>query len=206
MLKRSLVILIIVVIALAGCGKEKTNEEVYNDIQKTLTDMESYSCTVRANVTGSSTSGDYQMLHIFKSPDKYYIKVIKPEYIAGKTTIYNGKKTIVKQPKINQSWELNSFNSTPESKGFLGSFIYPLLNNEEVNLSRDNVEGVECLVIETIMPGDKFYSKTGKVWMSVKKHKPIKMQIYDKENTLRMDIRYGEFAYNEDVQDSLFEP
>lgn len=197
--------LVLSLIFTIGCGKEKTDEEIFNDIQKTLTEMKSYSCVADITIIGNMKPQSYKMMHVFEAPDKCHIRVLEPEYIRGKTTIYNGKKTIVKQPKINQSWELNNFNTTPESKSFLGSFVYSIINNEQINISRAIVDNEECLVIETLIGGDMHYFKSLKLWMNIKKHNPMKLQVFDKENIKRIDIKYDEFKYNESVDPSLFD-
>lgn len=206
MLKKSLVYCFIFITILSvGCVKEKTDEEIYNDIQETIVNMKSYSCVADITVTGNMAPQSYKMSHMFKAPDRCLIRVIEPNYIEGKTTIYNGKKTMVKQPKINQSWELNSFSNTPEANAFLGSFIYGLSNRESLVLERESVMEEECLVINTVLNGDNYYFKSAKLWMNLKKHHPVKLQIFDKENVLRVDIKYSDFKFNVDLEDGLFE-
>ena len=206
MLKRALVVLVaILMITSISCVKEKTNEEIYNEAQEIVMNMKSYTCIAEVVVAGNMKPQTYKMIQKFKAPDKCYIEVIEPSYIQGKKTIYNGKKSIVKQPKINQSWELNNFKNTLEANSFLGCFVYYILDTEEIVLNREEIGDKEYLRIDTNIPDDNYYFKNAKIWINIKDNTPFKLQILDGDNKIRLDIQYNEFEYNTNIDDAIYD-
>lgn len=191
------------VLLLTGCG-EKTDEEIFYLAQKQIMGLDTYVCTANITVYGNKTPEQYTVKQWFKAPNKYKIEVQSPEEVKGKTTIYNGKKAFICHPRIGQEWLMEDFLDSTEQKMFLGHFISNFISTENAELSRETIEDRDYILMETEIPGNHPYFNKKKLWFDIKKYYPYRLQVVDKDDNLRIDVKYIDFRYNESIDDKFF--
>ena len=102
MIKRKIIlsifILIFLTINLVGCKNlsQQTKEDIYEDFQKKITKMTSYTCQADITVFNNKSQSKYTINHTYKKPSYYKLEIIKPENLNGKTIEYNKDKIIIK--------------------------------------------------------------------------------------------------------------
>lgn len=189
----TLLIIIISVIALcnSGCSKrEYTKEEVYEDFQKQISKIESYTCTAKVEAISNKENAIYIFKHTYKKPDYYKLEIQSPENLKGKTIEYKDNKVIVYNPNNNDTIELQNINNDSHYL-FIGDFIKNYMKSESVVLQSTESE----LKIEIEIPGDNKYFNKQILYVNNKTKTPDKMEILDNEQKAIFIVTYEDFKY-----------
>lgn len=200
---RSWIVIFLMILLLVGC-REKTDEEIFYKAQKQMVCLETYSCTAEVTIYGNKNPETYTAKQWFKSPDKYRIEVQGPEDIKGKITIYNGKKAWVCHPRIGQEWLMEDFKTSVEHKIFLGYFLSNFLSTENTIVDRRTINNEEYILLQTDIPGNHPYFNKEKLWFDIKKFYPHRLQVLDKDDKIRIEVRYIDFKFDEKIDDDMF--
>lgn len=189
----TLLITIISIITLCnvGCGrKEYTKEEVYEDFQKQISKITSYTCTAKVEAIGNKENTTYIFKHTYTKPDYYKLEVKSPKNLQGKTIEYKGDKVLVHNPNVNDTVELPNINNESHYL-FIGDFIKNYMQNEAVVLE---VKGSE-LKVEIEIPGDNKYFNKQILYINNKTKNPNKMEILDNKGEKIFIVTYEDFKY-----------
>ncbi|WP_432665996.1 hypothetical protein R9X47_06810 [Wukongibacter baidiensis] len=203
MRRKSWIITLLMILLLAGCG-EKTDEEIFYKAQKQIVSLDTYTCTAEVTVYGNKNAETYTAKQWFKSPDKYRIEIQGPEDVKGKITIYNGKRAWICHPRIGQEWLMEDFKTSVEHKIFLGYFLNNFLSTENTILDRDTVENEDYILLQTDIPGNHPYFSKEKLWFDIKKYYPYRLQVFDKDDKIRIEVKYIDFKFNEKIDNNIF--
>jgi outer membrane lipoprotein-sorting protein len=195
--------IIFIILLFAGCS-EKTDEELFYEAQKKIVSLDTYTCTANITVYGNKNPQKYTARHWFAAPDKYRIEIENPESLKGKTTIYNGKRAWICHPRIGQDWLMENFSSSREQKIFIGYFIHNFINTETAKVNRKIIDDKEYILLQTDIPGNHPYFNKEILWFDIKKYYPVMLQVLDVNNKVRIDVKYLNFRYNEDIDDKIF--
>ena len=189
----TLLIIIISIFTLCnvGCGrKEYTKEEVYEDFQKQISKITSYTCTAKVEAIGNKENTTYIFKHTYTKPDYYKLEVKSPKNLQGKTIEYKGDKVLVSNSNINDTIELPNINNDIHYL-FIGDFIKNYTHNESVVLEATENE----LKIEIEIPGDNKYFNKQILYVNNKTKTPDKMEILDNEGEPIFIVTYEDFKY-----------
>lgn len=203
-MKNKLIVTILFVILLLTACSEKTNEDLFYDAQKKIVSLDTYMCTAEITVQGNKSPQKYIAKQWFQAPDKYKIEIDEPEDLKGKVTIYNGKRAWICHPRIGQEWLMEDFLGSVEQKMFLGHFINNFLNTENVKLDKEIIDDKEYILLHTEIPGNHPYFNKERLWFDVKSYYPYRLQVLDKDNNVRVDVKYLNFSYNENIDNKIF--
>lgn len=187
------------IIVLTGCAEdlsEKTNEDLFYDVQKKLNKMDSYSCEVEITSMGNKEPQEYVIRQWFKKPNKYKLKILSPQNLKGKITISDGKKAWIYHPAIRQVWQMQGFSYSQEKNMFLGYFLKNCLNSENATIESKKVEGQVFLIIETEIPGGHIYYNKERLWINAEDMKPKLLEVFDTKGDVRIKVKYNKFEYN----------
>ena len=189
----TLLIIIISIFTLCnvGCGrKEYTKEEVYEDFQKQISKITSYTCTAKVEAIGNKENTTYIFKHTYTKPDYYKLEVKSPKNLQGKTIEYKGDKVLVSNSNINDTIELPNINNDIHYL-FIGDFIKNYTHNESVVLEATENE----LKVEIEIPGDNKYFNKQILYVNNKTKSPDKMEILDNEGEPIFIVTYEDFKY-----------
>jgi outer membrane lipoprotein-sorting protein len=98
---------IIAVLLLQGCAKNQG--EQYVKVHKMLVNLQTYTATAEIIVRDNKLIENYVVKQYFKYPDRYRLVVLSPDDIRGKTTIYDGDRVYIYQPRIKQLYIMENF-------------------------------------------------------------------------------------------------
>ena len=181
----------IITICNVGCGrKEYTKEEVYEDFQKQVSKITSYTCTAKVEAIGNKENTTYIFKHTYKKPDYYKLEVKSPENLKGKIIEYKGDKVLVHNKNINDTIELPNVNNDSHYL-FIGDFIKNYMQNESVALQITEDE----LKIEVEIPGNNKYFNKQVLYVNNKTKNPDKMEILNNEGSQIFTVTYEDFKY-----------
>jgi len=191
--KWSILIVVIILITgiVIGCQKRNaTKEEVYQDFQKKISTMSSYTCKAEVEAIGNKSQHKYEYIHTYSKPDYYKLEVVSPKHLKGKIMEYTDDKIIVKNPDIDDTLE---FPNAGENKQYLfvGDFIKNYLQNEELNIKLTN----NNLVLEVCISGDSDYFNKQLLYINLKTKDPEKMEILDINGQSKFIVTYSEFKW-----------
>ncbi|MFT9497305.1 LolA family protein [Anaerosolibacter sp.] len=198
-----IVFVLFMVVILFGCGP-KTDEDLFYDVQKMMSRIDSYACVAEITVKGNLTPETYIFKQWFRKPNKFKLELIEPESLNGKITIYDGRKASIIHPQINQVWFMESFQHTDEQNMFLGYFLQNYLESEDVEIHREVKGGETFLVVDTEIPGNHVYFHRQRLWVNIEKMEPELLQVFDGNDGMRIEVRYFNFQYNPKLEDHLF--
>ena len=192
-MKKKWSILIVVIILITGivigCQKRNaTKEEVYQDFQKKISTMSSYTCKAQVEAIGNKSEHKYEYIHTYNKPDYYRLEVISPEHLKGKTMEYKDDKIVVKNPDINDTLQLPNVGENKQYL-FIGDFIKNYLQNEEVNIKLSG----NSLSLETIIPGDNEYFYKQILYINKETKNPEKMEILNDKGNQSFVVKYKDF-------------
>lgn len=191
--KWPIIIIIVTLITgiVIGCQKRSaTKEEVYQDFQKKIATMSSYTCKAEVEAIGNKSEHKYEYIHTYNKPNYYKLEVISPQHLKGKTMEYKDDKIIVKNPAINDTIELPNAGENKQYP-FMGDFIENYLQNEDLNIKSNN----SSLILEVGIPGGSEYFNKQVLYINLKTKEPEKMEILNNEGNPKFIVTYNEFEW-----------
>lgn len=185
------VLMISMLVIIVGCQKRQlTKEEAYEEFQKVIAEIDSYTCRAEVEVVGNKSSHNYVFIHSYNKPDNYKLELVSPEHLKGKTIEYKSDKIIVKNPGIKDEIELPNVGENDQNM-FIGDFIKNYLQSEGVDIKLSD----GSLVLETYIPGEDEYFNKQILYINIKTKQPEKMEIIDSKGMIRFTITYKDFQY-----------
>lgn len=203
-MKKILVGLMLITAMLLTACKEPTNEEIFYQMQKSLNNMASYTCTAHITITGNKKPEYHVAKHVFKKPNKYIIEILEPEGTKGKITIFDGDQAWLYHPQIDQTNIIRNFKDSLDETMFIGYFLRIFLTTEKSQIKSESIDGNEYLVLTAQIPGNNRYRAKEKLWISKKNFIPYQLMIYDKDGKETVRVKYTDFKYDEKINDDKF--
>jgi len=198
-------IFIVICIIFSACSTKEKSKSPMEKIQEKLTTMESYACIADLTYVSNKGKNTYRTKQYYKMSGEYRIEITAPEQVKGLVTVFDGKKVMQYNPRILGE----AVNEIPESKNtyeiFLGTFLKNYLQSEDVTLEVFNNNNEEYTVLEAVIPEGGKYLATEKLWVSNKTLNPAQLVIYDTEGKERIIVKYGDFKYNVNLDDTIFQ-
>ena len=195
---------IFISVSLCGCMGVKGKDPKAGDVQDKIINMESYACYARVSQIDHEKTNTYETQQVYQMDGQYKVEVIKPDHLAGLTTICDGQQIIQYHPKLEQSKRSQLGANNFRNQMFLGTFVQNYLQSEEVSIQVQNIETSLTTVLEAIIPGGSEHMSTQRVWIDQKTLKPVQMSIYNKDNKETIKIEFLEFIYDPKIDQSIF--
>ncbi len=215
MLTKGGTVLLICLVFLCGCSKEKTTrleiakdfskeQTVYEKIQKKLIELETYESEATVEYISNKGRNSYDVVQKCKLTGEYRVEVVGPKMVAGNVTLSDGKTIYQFNPKISARVSVGIKENQERSEIFVTSFIKNYLNSNEVSISVGSFGEGKCTVLEAKIPGAHPYLSTEKLWVDNKTLAPLKLEIYDPDGKERIVVTFKTFNYNVPLSDELF--
>ena len=195
---------IMVCLSLSGCRLISGGQSQGLGVEEKLMNMDSYAASLEISHMDNGEKNTYQAKQLYQIDGNYRFEVIKPDYISGLTTIYNGEKIIQYNPNVDEPKLVELADNEFRNQIFLGSFIKNYLQSQDVSIEVQNIEGATTTVLEAIIPGGSKHMASQKLWLDHESKKPVTMIIYNEEGQETVIIKYGEFTYNPKIDQSIF--
>jgi len=195
--------MLIATMALTAC-QEPTNEEIFYEMQKSLNNMDAYTCIANITITGNKKPESHVAKHIFKNPNKYILEILEPEETKGKITIFDGDQAWLYHPQIDQTNIIRNFKDSLDETMFIGYFLRIFLTTEKSLINSEVIDGNDYLVLTAQIPGNNRYRSKEKLWINKKTFIPYQLMVYDKDGKETVRVTYTDFEYDEKVKDEKF--
>ena len=194
MIKRKIIlsifILIFLTINLVGCKNlsQQTKEDIYEDFQKKITKMTSYTCQADITVVNNKSQSKYTINHTYKKPSYYKLEIIKPESLNGKTIEYNKDKIIIKNKQLDDVVELPNVGDN-KLYLFIGDFVQDFLQEDSINMSVSEKQ----LILERDLSHENSCLSKQILYIDKKTKNPVKMEILNSEGEKKFIVNYTDF-------------
>ena len=186
----SIFILIFLTINLVGCKNlsQQTKEDIYEDFQKKITKMTSYTCQADITVFNNKSQSKYTINHTYKKPSYYKLEIIKPENLNGKTIEYNKDKIIIKNKQLDDVVELPNVGDN-KLYLFIGDFVQDFLQEDSINMSVSEKQ----LILERDLSHENSCLSKQILYIDKKTKNPVKMEILNSEGEKKFIVNYTDF-------------
>ena len=128
----------------------------------------------------------------YYKPNKYKLEILKPKESKGIIILNTDDKIFVEHPSINQSISLVTIKSLNKQL-LIGEFFENAYKADR--LSNDKINKEEYLVFEYKLKDRNIYREFARIWISKKKFTPYKLNIFDKNGSLQVEIIYDNFKF-----------
>ena len=186
----SIFILIFLTINLVGCKNlsQQTKEDIYEDFQKKITKMTSYTCQADITVFNYKSQSKYTINHTYKKPSYYKLEILKPENLNGKTIEYNKDKIIIKNKQLDDVVELPNVGDN-KLYLFIGDFVQDFLQEDSINMSVSEKQ----LILERDLSHENSCLSKQILYIDKKTKNPVKMEILNSEGEKKFIVNYTDF-------------
>ena len=183
-------LLVFTVINLVGCKNlsKQTKEDIYEDFQKKITKMTSYTCKAEITIINNKSESKYIMNHTYKKPSYYKLEIIEPKNLNGKTTEYYKDKIIIKNKQLDDVIELPNVGDN-KLYLFIGDFVQDFLQEDSINMSVSEKQ----LILERDLSHENSCLSKQILYIDKKTKNPVKMEILNSEGEKKFIVNYTDF-------------
>lgn len=197
-MKKLLVVILVITFILTSCtwstdgsffSKEK---RILSKIEKNYDKYKGYKCKADISFVNGDKKSKYTIEEKYIRPDKYKLEILEPKESKGIIILNTEDKIYIEHPSIKQSISLITVKSLNKQM-LVGDFFEniskaKMLNNQEI-------DGEEYLVFEFSLKEKNKYRNSGKIWIKEKKLIPYKLNIFDEQGAIQVEIIYDNFKF-----------
>ena len=204
-MKRSMMAALAVVVlmmSLVGCG-EKTQHDVYKEIYKRYTDIRSFYSEVEITVKNEKMSSVYSARQFYEAPDRFALVIDSPEEVAGSGYTAKDGKFLLKSGFGSKESVTIAF---PDEKStvFLCDFLEEYYKSEETFLETSGGFSGNKTTLTCYISGGSEKRFMQSLEIDNDTYLPIKLSTYDIEKNPVVEVRFGEFKRNSDIDERIF--
>lgn len=198
MVKKLLLFVLVIMLIITSCtwssessllSKEKRN---ISKIEKKFNKYKGYTCKANIKFYSGDKNSEYLIEEKYTTPDKYKLEILEPKESKGIIILNTEDKIFIEHPSINQSISLVSIKSLNKQM-LIGDFLENI--SDAKMLSSEEIEEEKYLVFEFKLKEKNKYRNSGKIWIKDKKYTPYKLNIFDENGSLQVEIIYEKFKF-----------
>lgn len=182
---------------LCGCST-KGNEISSESLQSVLQDLKSYEADVTITFLKDSQPNVLKMHQKVEIDGKYELEITMPEYLMGNKISYDGKVITQYHAKMNQKLVCEANEARDEV--LLSSFINHYFEDSQAVVEESILNDVKVTTIQVTIPGDYKYMAKEKIWFDTKEKKPMKLEIYDQQGNVAIQVEFENVKYNSQIK------
>lgn len=199
----SIIIAIVLIIFVISLFFIKNNYKFFNsgnnmsnksadEIKNYILNMNSFSAEATVTITNNKTTNTYILGQKFKG-NQYVQELLEPQNIAGLTIKYDGNQVIIENTKIGVSKLYENYKYITNNSLCISTFVSDY--KEETNENKLYEEN-GTIILETKIKNENIYNVNKKLYIDQKTAKPVKMEIQDITQNLRVYILYSKVEIN----------
>lgn len=172
-------------------GNNMSNKSA-DEIKNYILNMNSFSAEATVTITNNKTTNTYILGQKFKG-NQYVQELLEPQNIAGLTIKYDGNQVIIENTKIGVSKLYENYKYITNNSLCISTFVSDY--KEETNENKLYEEN-GTIILETKIKNENIYNVNKKLYIDQKTAKPVKMEIQDITQNLRVYILYSKVEIN----------
>lgn len=188
-------------IVMSACGN-RLSADKFQGIQKKLFELKGYKCTLEIKVVNNKNSTKYLVRQMYFHPSKFRTEILEPEFMKGIITVSNGKETCVSNTNFdtNNTYVSENLIKLSGNNMLLTNFFSNYVSSEKSIM--EIVGGTYRL--KTYIPCETDYMEAEILCIN-KQGNPESLKIFDKQGSLKVDIKYIEFVKNPRFEEGIFD-
>lgn len=198
---RRIIVLIIAVLALTGCGgKERVSD--YERIHRRLAEMESYKTNAKVTYFYENREDSYETIQCAERNGRYKIENAEGDKTA---ILFDGKLIWLYNPTISSRLQAASSDKDRRREIILFTFLQnEAKGGEESVVTTAKQQEEEFIVFETSIFGGNSEYSSEKLFLEKKSGNPVRLVIYNDKGSEQVREEFSEFEYNPEMSDGEF--
>lgn len=198
------VMAMILMMSLSGCGKSNVSHDVYSEIYERYSEMQSYTAEAEMTVRSNSTCNTYTIRQYYQAPDRYMMEILAPENLAGTSCVFDGESVYLGAP-FGASAALANYVPGDKDYIFIPDFFAEYYNSgETAAAAAGNLSGGQTK-LTSVVSGSNRYRFQQSLWVDNETVQPVKLETYDVDGNLVLDVVFTDFQYNKKIDGSVFD-
>jgi outer membrane lipoprotein-sorting protein len=181
-----------------GCNKAEQSGKAQDRLHTMLKTLKGYETDATITFLKDTQINIIKMKQAVEIGGKYKLILESPDYLKGYTTTFDGENIFQYNPHTKENVACKQ--SEARNQILLSSFIHNYVNTQELKQGNDTLDGKEVIVCEVNIPGDYKYMAKEKVWFDKRELWPIKMEIYDIQGNLAIQVEFSHFKPNTQIK------
>ena len=187
------IVVISVILTLVGCGGESaTKEDVRSTLAKKVSQMKGYHGKGTMTFHTGQSPLVYAVEVSYRKPDTFRVAMKNPDEKVDQIILKNKQGVYVITPSLKKSFRFQT--NWPKNQGQV--YLYQtivesiLKDNSTINKVKNTyrIEG------ESNYPNETLSRQT--IWLDQKTLAPIKVEVFDRNNQLRVAMKFKQFRFN----------
>lgn len=170
-------------------SKEK---RIVTKIEKNYDKYKGYKCKADIKFLHGEKKTIYTIEEEYIRPDKYKLEILKPKESKGIIILNTADKIYIEHPNISQSISLITVKSLNKQM-LVGDFFENISKAKMLN--NQYIDEEEYFVFEFNLKEKNDYRDSGRVWINKKKLIPYKLNVFDENGALQVEIKYDKFKF-----------
>lgn len=192
-----LIIFLIITVIIIVIKNEKMGNNIINKntdlIVNNILNMKSFEANVEIIVISNKNQNTYKMKQQNIENEMYKQIIDEPAQIAGTEIIFEKNRLEIKNTKLNLSKIYEDYQYISENSLLLSSFV----KEYKVEIEKIQTENDEQIILELkLKNNDNKYTKYKVLYIDKNTGKPLKMEIKDISQNVRVYILYNEIKIN----------
>lgn len=195
----ALVILIILIFTIfiknnykiLNLGNNMSNKSA-DEIKNYILNMNSFKAEVTVSVTSNKTTNTYKFIQKYKG-NQFEQELLEPENISGLKIIYDGTNIKVENTKIGLSKLYENYKYVTDNSLCITTFINDYIDSRNEHFMK---EENNTIILEVKTKNENIYNTNKKLYIDKNTALPIKMEIQDTTQNLKVYILYNKVEIN----------
>ncbi len=170
-------------------SKEK---RILSKIEKNYNKYKGYQCKADIKFFTGDKKSIYTIEEKYIRPDKYKLKILSPRESKGIIMLNTDDKVYIEHPSIDKSISLVTMKSLNKQM-LVGDFFENI--SHATMLKNQIIDKKEYYVFEFSLIEKNKYRDSGRIWVEKRKLIPYKLNIFDKQGSIQVEINYDKFKF-----------
>ncbi|MCM3631015.1 outer membrane lipoprotein carrier protein LolA [Paenibacillus glycanilyticus] len=194
-------ILLVFSLVLSACGK-KDAESVVKDLDKVVSNMESYQGTGTMKLNTGQQELTYNVDVSYQKPHYYRIKLTNAEKDITQIVLRNDDGVFVLTPRLNKVFRFQS--DWPQNQGQV--YLYQtLIQSILTDNSRQFAVDDKSYVFDVMANYNNGTLARQKIWLNKSDYKPVQVQVSDANASVMVQVDFTSFEFGPSFEKTTFE-
>ncbi|MHA6480519.1 LolA family protein [Paenibacillus sp. strain BS8-2] len=195
-------IVMVFAIVLSACGGTKDAESVVKDLEKYVSNMESYQGSGTMTLHTGQQPLTYQVDVSYQTPHFYRIKLTNEEKDITQIVLRNDDGVFVLTPKLNKVFRFQS--DWPQNQGQV--YLYQTLAQSIiVDNSRLFAVDEDAYVFDVMASYNNGSLARQKIWLDKSDLSPVQVEVSDTSSSVVVDVKFDQFEFGAKFEPDVFQ-
>ena len=200
-MKKLIVVLVLSIICLTGCGKIK-DSDIVGSFQKSFDKCKGYQLSGQLEVVSNDDTYQYDVLVDYQKDDYYKVSLVNLANQFEQIILKNQDGVFLLTPSLNKSFKFQSDWPYKNSQIYLlNSLVQDIKNDSKYSIQRKD----DSYVIKTKVDYPNNHKLTYQKIVIGKDYQLKQVQVYDNNDTMIMKFVVKNIEYSPKFQDDYFE-